>query len=269
MPRKAKSETENGVASESSAPVAAAHLNGGATVYPTPVEAVVQHVFKDRVLLDTAMRHASVTDARVKSNERLEFLGDAVLGLIVCRRIYQKFPHLLEGEMTKIKSAVVSRTTCSEIAKQLGLEQYLVIGKGMKTHAELPASLGAAALEAIIAALYIDGGMCKVEAFIEPLVEDKIDRAARSGHQENYKSILQQHAQQRLETTPEYVVMGYKGPDHARFFQICVRMAGREFEAAWGPSKKHAEQAAALNALNALGILGGVGGKEEVASDER
>jgi ribonuclease-3 len=157
--------------------------------------------------------------------------------------------------MTKIKSAVVSRTTCSELAKQLGLEQYLVIGKGMKTHAELPASLGAAALEAIIAALYLDGGIAKVEAFIEPLIEDKIDRAARSGHQENYKSILQQHAQQRLETTPEYVVMGYKGPDHARFFQICVRMAGREFDPAWGPSKKHAEQAAALNALHALSIL--------------
>lgn len=219
-----------------------------------PIEIKVGYQFKDASLIDLAFRHASVTDARVKSNERLEFLGDAVLGLIVCQRIYEKFPHLLEGEMTKIKSSVVSRTSCAEIGKQINIEEHLAIGKGMKTQAALPSSLGAAAVEAIIAAIYIDGGIEPVRNFLLPLLEPRIDAAAESGHQENFKSILQQFAQQRLTTTPDYVVLGSRGPDHAKQFHVCVEIGGKRYEPSWGASKKIAEQGAALNALQALGL---------------
>jgi ribonuclease-3 len=219
-----------------------------------PIEEKVGYQFKDPSLIDLAFRHASVTDARVKSNERLEFLGDAVLGLIVCQSIYEQFPHLLEGEMTKIKSAVVSRASCAEIGKQINIEEHLAIGKGMKTQAALPSSLAAAAVEAIIAAIYLDGGLEPVRVFLMPLLQPRIERAAESGHQENFKSILQQYAQQRLTTTPDYVVLGSRGPDHSKQFQVCVEISGTRYEASWGASKKAAEQGAALNALSTLGL---------------
>jgi len=219
-----------------------------------PIEQKIGYQFRDVSLIDLAFRHASVTDARVKSNERLEFLGDAVLGLVVCQRIYEQYPHLLEGEMTKIKSAVVSRISCAEIGKEMNIEEHLSIGKGMKTQAALPSSLAAAAVEAIIAAIYIDGGIEPVRAFLLPLLQPRIDRAAQSGHQENFKSILQQFAQQRLTTTPEYVVLGSRGPDHSKQFHVCVEINGTRYEPSWGASKKIAEQGAALNALSALGL---------------
>jgi len=219
-----------------------------------PIEQKIGYQFRDVSLIDLAFRHASVTDARVKSNERLEFLGDAVLGLVVCQRIYEQYPHLLEGEMTKIKSAVVSRISCAEIGKEMNIEEHLSIGKGMKTQAALPSSLAAAAVEAIIAAIYIDGGIEPVRNFLLPLLQPRIDRAAQSGHQENFKSILQQYAQQRMTTTPEYVVLGSRGPDHSKQFHVCVEISGARYEASWGASKKIAEQGAALNALCALGL---------------
>jgi ribonuclease-3 len=219
-----------------------------------PVERILGHRFRDQSLLSQALRHASVTDSRVKSNERLEFLGDAVLGLVVCQRTFEKFPHLLEGEMTKIKSAVVSRQTCAQLGKQLGLEEHLTIGKGMKSHDVLPQSLAAAAVESLVAALYLDAGLDAARRFLLPLLESRIDAAAASGHQENFKSLLQQHAQQRLAVTPEYQIVGQRGPDHAKHFQVRVRVGERTFEACWGASKKQAEQAAALVAMRDLGL---------------
>ena len=96
------------------------------------------YTFKDIEILRRSMRHASVAESRLESNERLEFLGDAILGMIVCERIFILFPHLLEGEMTKIKSLAVSRTTCAEISIEIGLDKLIVVGKGMRTHKELP-----------------------------------------------------------------------------------------------------------------------------------
>jgi ribonuclease-3 len=195
-----------------------------------------------------------VTDARVKSNERLEFLGDAVLGLVVCERTYEKYPTLLEGEMTKIKSAVVSRQTCALIGKQLGLEDHLTIGKGMRGHDVLPQSLAAAAVESLVAALYLDAGLDAARRFLGPLVEPYIEQAAASGHQQNFKSLLQQWAQQRLATTPQYTIVAQRGPDHAKHFCVSVQVSDRSFEPSWGVSKKQAEQQAALVALCELGL---------------
>lgn len=219
-----------------------------------PVEQLTGYHFKSKSLIQQALRHSSMADARVNSNERMEFLGDAVLGLVVCQRVYELFPHLLEGEMTKVKSAVVSRDTCAEIGRKLGLEKHLVLGNGMRGQGCLPRSLAAAAVEALVAAIYLDGGLEPARAFLLPLVEPRIAQAVASGHQENYKSLLQQYSQQRLGETPVYVVVGQRGPDHAKEFEVAVSLDGHTHAACWGASKKAAEQSAALSALLALGL---------------
>ena len=212
-------------------------------------------IYKGGDVLEKAMRHASISDSRLDSNERLEFLGDSVLGMIACERIYEKYPNLLEGEMTKIKSSVVSRKACARISDKLGLDRFMQVGKGMQGAGELPSSLGAAALEAVIAAIYIDADLDAVRTFLTPLLDPIIDQAARSGHQQNFKSVLQQHAQQCLGMTPTYRILDEKGPDHAKAFKIGVELNGKQHEPSWGQSKKQAEQAAALNALRELGVV--------------
>jgi ribonuclease III len=218
-------------------------------------EAKIGHTFLDPTLLQRALTHASVAEQRVESNERMEFLGDSVLGLIVSERIYHRYPDLLEGEMTKIKSTAVSRQTCAQIARGMGLHELLVLGKGMQGSDAVPQSLAAAVLESIIAAVYLDGGYQAAEKFIGPLVDPLIERAYASGHQENFKSVLQQHAQQTDQDPPLYRVLDEKGPDHAKCFKVAAELNGRRFNACWGQSKKQAEQMAALAALVELGLV--------------
>ena len=124
--------------------------------------------FNDPELVRRALTHASIADTRRDSNERLEFLGDSVLGLVCCERIYSLYPDLLEGEMTKIKSTVVSRQTCAALAKQLSLEDLLILGKGMAVHKVLPSSLGAALIESLVGAMYLDGGLDAVWQALRP-----------------------------------------------------------------------------------------------------
>lgn len=219
------------------------------------IETALRHTFNNAETLRLAFRHASVSESRQDSNERMEFLGDAILGMIVCRRIYERFPESLEGEMTKIKSLAVSRKTCAKMARDLGLEKHISVGKGMLTHDRLPSSLAAAILESSIAALYLDGGMDAANQFLEPLIDPLIDAAMDSGHQHNFKSVLQQHAQQEMGCSPQYVILGEKGPDHAKAFRVGVELAGEQYEPCWGQSKKQAEQQAALNALCTLGLI--------------
>lgn len=218
-------------------------------------QSVIGYRFNNYEVLVRALTHASIAGSRQESNERLEFLGDSVLGLICCEMIYALFPEYLEGEMTKVKSTVVSRQTCAAIARELGLEKFLLLGKGMQTQRELPQSLAAACVESIVAAIYLDGGLEPVRLFLSPLLDPIIRRAASSGHQENYKSVLQQHAQQQMGESPSYVVLDEKGPDHAKCFEVCVEIGGKRFSACWGQSKKQAEQQAALNALSELGLM--------------
>jgi ribonuclease-3 len=212
------------------------------------------HRFENAALLDRALMHASLVDARVESNERMEFLGDAVLGLIVCERVYSHFPAMLEGEMTKIKSMVVSRQSCAAIAVELGLPGFLRLGKGMKG-SDQPASLAAAAFEAVIAAIYLDAGLDSTRKFLGPLVDPLIQRAAGSDHQQNFKSFLQQHAQSIGAGLPSYPILDEKGPDHSKCFKVCVEIGGKRYPEAWGQSKKKAEQLAAISALVELGAM--------------
>ena len=218
------------------------------------IEDVIGYRFTARSRLERAFVHSSVASCRLESNERLEFLGDSVLGLVACQRIFDLYPDLLEGDMTKIKSAAVSRRTCAKLARSLGLQKLLIVGKGMMGQAALPQSLSAAVLEAVVGALTLDGGIEAARQFLLPLLDPVIEAAAESGHQHNFKSVLQQHAQQQLERSPGYRTLDEKGPDHSKCFKVCVEIGERQFDPVWGQSKKEAEQHAALKALIELGL---------------
>jgi ribonuclease-3 len=206
-------------------------------------------------LLRLALQHASSANHRRDSNERMEFLGDAVLGLVVCEALYERLPQALEGEMTKIKSAVVSRRTCAQVAQALRLTEGLVVGQGMDNGENLPSSLAAGTLEAVIAAVYLDGGLDAARTLILRHMDEDLRKATQSQHQFNFKSQLQQVAQRQLNATPIYEMLDEKGPDHSKCFEIAVSIGSRQFPSAWGPNKKDAEQKAARLALIALGEL--------------
>ncbi len=229
---------------------------------------VLGYTFRNGAHLEIALTHASSADNRLQSNERMEFLGDAILGFVVCSHLFQNYPELLEGEMTKIKSAVVSRRVCSEISERIDLTPMLTLGKGMTTHADLPQSVKAAVLESIIAAIYLDGGLEPVQVFILEHFGPYIHEAASCNHQSNFKSILQQYAQRNLPDTPRYVLLDEQGPDHSKCFEVCVEIGGRRFESAWANSKKQAEQHAAMYALREMGVAEVDGVTGQIRVDE-
>ncbi|MAI66244.1 MAG: ribonuclease III [Phycisphaerae bacterium] len=217
------------------------------------VQSILGYEFTDKTLLEQALSHSSAVDQRENSNERLEFLGDAVLGFVICNETFERYPEYEEGEMTKIKSAVVSRRVCAEVADELDLGRLLRVGKGMNA-LTLPSSVTGAAYEAVIGAIYLDGGFEPANDFVLRSMTNRISNAAASTHQENYKSVLQQVGQKLEGVTPSYVVLDEKGPDHAKCFEICVELNGKRFTPQWGASKKQAEQLAALEALKELDI---------------
>jgi len=213
---------------------------------------VLGYRFQSTDLLIKSLTHASRADSRVKSNERLEFLGDAVLGLVVCDELYRRFAGWLEGDLTKVKSMVVSRRVCAEIADEIGLTQLLILGNGIDPQSGLPVSLRAAVYEAVIGALHVEGGFEIAKEFILRTASNHIDTWSTSENRENYKSALQQYAQQWLGATPRYEALDEQGPDHAKCFEVCVVIGSERFPSAWGPNKKDAEQKAAYRALEML-----------------
>jgi len=215
-------------------------------------EAVLQYRFRDPELLKRCLTHASASRTRLASNERLEFLGDAVLGLVVCDMLYARFPESPEGELTRLKSDLVSRNTCADITERLGLERFLLMGKGVTTHAHIPRSILAAVMEALIAGVYLDGGMPAAYELIERWMTPEIERGEDSEHRKNAKSLLQQVAQKRFGETPFYRLLDEKGPDHSKCFHVAAVIGARAFTGAWGPTKKEAEQNAARHALDEI-----------------
>jgi ribonuclease-3 len=219
------------------------------------IEQIIGYKFSNRTLLTEALTHSSAADNRLLSNERLEFLGDSILGMVICQILFERFPDYLEGDLTKIKSMLVSRSTCAQVAMELGLQQFLKIGKGLASDRALSGSLAAGLLEAIIAAIYIDSGFGAARSVILRTFGPTIDRADAEQNHGNFKSLLQQYAQQKYNTTPIYELLDEKGPDHDKCFECQVVVANRHFLSAWGRSKKEAEQKAASNALVELGVL--------------
>ncbi|MHC4482013.1 MAG: ribonuclease III [Planctomycetota bacterium] len=219
------------------------------------IEQIIDYKFSNRSLLAKALTHSSCADNRLLSNERLEFLGDSILALVICQTLFERFPGYLEGDLTKMKSMLVSRRTCARVAKQLGLQKYLRVGKGMASSRALSGSLAAGLLEALVAVVYVDGGFDAARTFVLKTFASIIDQADAEQVQGNFKSLLQQYAQQQLNAAPIYELLDEKGPDHDKCFESQVVIAERHFASAWGTNKKEAEQKAALNALIELGIL--------------
>jgi ribonuclease-3 len=210
----------------------------------------IGYKFNDQGLLLSALTHSSGAEHRLASNERLEFLGDSILGVVVCELLYHQYPNYLEGDLTRIKSIVVSRQTCAKISQSLGMQDFLILGKGMTTNPTVPVSLLADVFESLVAALYLDGGIEVARDFILKYISPEIESAAGGESGFNYKSVLQQVAQREHGTTPTYQLMDEKGPDHSKCFKIAAQVGPAQFHAAWGRNKKEAEQRAARNALS-------------------
>ena len=215
----------------------------------------IGHVFADAGLMRLALTHASVSDTRMASNERLEFLGDAVLGQVICEHLYRRYPDRLEGDLTKLKSYLVSREMCAQLVREAGFHRLMSIGKGMISVEQLPKSVLAGLFESLVGAIYLDGGSEAARAFVLRHMEPHIERTLQLGHQENYKSVLQQLAQQAGLGSPTYSVLDERGPDHEKNFEIRAQIGERAFTSCWGMSKKAAEQGAALHALRELGFV--------------
>ncbi len=213
---------------------------------------VLDYAFRDPSYLRAALTHASGADHRLASNERLEFLGDAILGAIVCELLYRRFPEYLEGDLTRIKSVVVSRRTCAKISQRLGFQEFLTLGKGMGTQNQTPSSVLADVFESLVGAIFLDGGMDAAKRFIACHIGPEIDDTVDGLGGINYKSNLQQMAQRQFGATPTYVLLDEKGPDHLKCFKIAALIGPMRYSPAWGPNKKDAEQRAAMNALSQL-----------------
>jgi len=218
-------------------------------------EATLGHDFQDRELLVRALTHGSSGTDASDSNERLEFLGDAVLGMIVSLHLYAHHPDFQEGRMTKVKSQIVSRRSLALKARELGLAPYLIVGRMFPDHRSITNSILSNALEAVIAAVYLDSGLDAAYEFVARHFGDAMATAADEPGQRDFKSWLGQWVQQNRMANPGYEVLSTAGPDHTKTFEMCVALGERRFPPAYGRSKKEAEQRAAAAALRDLGLL--------------
>jgi ribonuclease III len=200
-------------------------------------------------LLRAALTHTSSANSRQASNERMEFLGDSVLGLVTCEQLYGRFPEYQEGDLTKVKSVVVSRKTCADFSRTLKLGEYLFLGKGLLHNGEMPPNLLADVFEALVAAIFFDGGYDVAKEFVLKFIGPEIERVAQEALGSNSKSQLQQVAQREFGSTPRYVILDEQGPDHDKCFKIAAEIDGQQYEPVWGRNKKEAEIKAAMNAL--------------------
>ncbi|MEP7235031.1 MAG: ribonuclease III [Ignavibacteriota bacterium] len=218
------------------------------------------YVIKFRVYFLQALTHRSylqfVTDPGMQSNERLEFLGDAVLDLIVGEYLYREFQNLPEGDLTKLRSRLVSGAALAKHASELGLEEFMLLSTSAQ-NALLRGSMTllADAYEAIIAAIYLDGGMDAARDFIYRHIITHTRRDELMLSDTNYKSMLLEYVQSQKSGVPRYVTVSEDGPNHARIFNVEVLVGGMVRGAGHGHSKKEAEQMAAQMALQELGQL--------------
>jgi ribonuclease-3 len=201
-------------------------------------------------LLRAALTHSSSANSRAASNERLEFLGDSILGLVVCDLLFRQFPDYQEGDLTKIKSVLVSRKVCAEIGKSLGLGEFLFVGKTQFGRDwELPANLIANVFESLIAAIFLDGGWEAARDFVTRHLGPEVEKGSTHVLNANAKADWQTMAQKELGGTPRYLVLDEQGPDHDKCFKVTADVNGIRYPPAWGRNKKEAEIKAALNAI--------------------
>jgi ribonuclease III len=231
------------------------HKNGSGDVNDElfGCQEAIGYLFRRSGLLRKALTHSSVKDEKNPSNERLEFLGDAILGMVISEYLFSMLPENDEGDLTQVKSIVVSGESLARLGLEIGLDKFLLINKGLRNKDEIPRSLIANAVEALIAAVYLDRGMEAARHFVLDHLHHYVDAVLKDSHEEkNFKSLLQQQAQKDLGATPVYKTLTEKGPDHAKIFRVAAVIAGREYPSGRGANKKDAEQDAARIALEAL-----------------
>ncbi|MBN2104750.1 ribonuclease III [bacterium] len=218
----------------------------------------VRYKFSQIEWLEQAMSHRSSTEhIHIKqNNERLEFLGDAVLGWVVTDYLFRKFPNCNEGDLTRAKSMVVSRENLAKRAKQIKLGRYLILGTGEdKSGGRVRRSILANAYEALIGAIYLDGGAEEVQRIIQEQLLHDVEKLFEKKYHHNYKSWLLEHVQALHKCSPKYRILNESGPDHRKEFTVEVILEGHSLGKGRGNSKKKAEQAAAEDALKGMGLL--------------
>lgn len=220
-----------------------------------PLEDILGVTFRRFDLAAQALTHSSARDPDRPCNERLEFLGDAVIGQVVCEHLFHRFPDREEGDLSLMKSVLVSARMLADVADEIGLGDYLIVGRGLARRKAYPRSILCASFEAVVAAVFLDHGFEAARELILKFLAPHVDVVEREEYERNYKSLLQDHGQRVHAEVPQYVVINESGPDHRKMFEIEVHIGGQMFGPAWGASKKEAEQNAAREALIALGLL--------------
>ena len=221
------------------------------------LEAAIGYRFKNITLLQNALTHSSYANERwhnsLLSNERLEFLGDSILGMTVAKYLYQTFPDRPEGELTRMRADMVCEQTLAKVAARINLGKHLLLGNGEEQGGgRTRNSILADAVESVIAATYLDGGMEAAQRFIEQFI--LVEVPVKKLHNADYKTALQELVQQKKNQVLSYALVGESGPDHDKQFDVEVRLNGQVVGTGSGSSKKRAEQAAARSALEKLSV---------------
>ncbi len=219
------------------------------------LEKSIGYRFRNISLLQNALAHSSYANERyhdsLMSNERLEFLGDSILGMTVAEYLYRSFPDRPEGELTRMRADMVCETTLAAVADRIGLGKHLLLGHGEEQGGgRLRTSILADAVESVIAACYLDGGMESAAAFIRSFILCNVP--VKKLHHVDYKTTLQELVQRRKDQVLSYTLLGESGPDHDKQFRVCVWLNGKAVGEGVGRSKKRAEQEAARAAIEKL-----------------
>ena len=219
------------------------------------LEAAIGYQFRNITLLQNALSHSSYANERwhdsLKSNERLEFLGDSILGMAVAEYLYRNFPNRPEGELTRMRADMVCETSLAAVADKIGLGEHLLLGHGEERFGgRKRASILADAVESVIAACFLDGGMEAARGFVTKYI--LIEVPVKQLHNADYKTALQELVQQKKDQVLSYELIGESGPDHDKQFQVRVLLNGAPIGTGIGRSKKRAEQDAARNALEGM-----------------
>ncbi|MBR5977193.1 MAG: ribonuclease III [Clostridia bacterium] len=219
-------------------------------------EKKIGYEYKDILLLETALTHSSYANEKGnghKYNERLEFLGDSVLGFVTAEYFFTLMKNLPEGQLTRLRAATVCESACYDYAREIDLGEYLLLGKGeQKTGGRERPSILADAFEAVIASIYLDGGIDEARKFILRFIIPAVEKQNLTF--KDYKTILQEVIQKNPEEKLTYVLVGESGPDHDKRFDVEVHLNSNVIGRGRGGTKKHAEQEAAREALELMGL---------------
>lgn len=221
------------------------------------LEEYLGYTFKNKKLIENALAHSSYANeirGGVTSNERLEFLGDSVLSIIVSSYIYENFKKMPEGELTRLRSSLVCEKTLCEFSRKLNLGEFLLLGKGERKNGGAERdSILADAFEAVLAAIYLDGGINPAREFVMRFVLPEIEGYDVRADFKDYKTLLQEIVQRNPEESVSYFLTGESGPDHNKLFTVEVRLNSNTIGTGTGKSKKDAEEMAAKQALILMG----------------